>query len=60
MDDLLLQSLKDERVMLLAHRDRLRLVLEQIAALASVSVAKPRKNETLLAIGRLAEAALEL
>lgn len=60
MDDALLRSLKEEREMLLAHRKALQTALEQISGLAAVSVARPRKNEALLAIGVLAEAALKL
>lgn len=60
MDDALLRSLKEEREMLLAHRQALTTALEQISALAAISLARPRKNEALLAIGMLADAALLL
>jgi len=46
--------------MLLAHRAKLREALAQIGAFAQVSVAKTRKNEALLHLAELAEAALKL
>lgn len=59
-DDPLFRSLREERLMLLAHRGALQTALEQILALAAVSIARPRKNEALLAISSIAKKALAL
>ena len=60
MDDPLLRSLKDERVMLLAHRDRLREALSLIVVLVDEGEHELSAEEALMRIGNLAEAALKL
>ena len=60
LNDPLFLSLRDEREMLLAHRMRLQIALNQILDIANVSLMKPRKNEALVAIMEIAEAALTL
>ena len=57
----LLRSLKEEREYVLMPRlKRLEEALGQIGAFAQASAGKPQKNEALLHIAELAEAALRL
>lgn len=60
VDDTLLYSLKEEREMLLAHRARLQTALQQVIDIVDITVMRPGKNEALLTIRDIAEAALTL
>jgi len=60
LNDPLYRSLIDEREMLLAHRERLQAALTQILHIANSHLMSPRKNEALLGIAGIAEAALSL